>query len=128
MVFIAVAWALKAVAWRCNDTRAPVATAASAIGLPGGAVRTVEWPHTSENYVQKEMGYRVARKHAARLRRFVHGLAFAMPLACVLVMLSSYGVAAMAAGVAAVVFMIPGMLIERWLFFAEARHTASLYY
>ena len=35
---------------------------------------------------------------------------------------------AAARAVAAVVAMVPGMLVERWLFFAEAKHTASVYY
>jgi DMSO reductase anchor subunit len=28
----------------------------------------------------------------------------------------------------AILSMVPGVLTERWLFFAEARHTATLYY
>jgi len=32
------------------------------------------------------------------------------------------------ASLIAPVAMIPGLLIERWLFFAEAKHTVTLYY
>ena len=38
------------------------------------------------------------------------------------------GILAAVLSVAAVVTMVPGMLVERWLFFAEAKHTASVYY
>jgi sulfite dehydrogenase (quinone) subunit SoeC len=125
---IVLAWALKLAAWRRNDRLVPSTSANSATGLEGGDVRSIEWPHTAENYVLKEMGYRIARTHAARLRRFVHGLAFALPLVCTLLVLTSFGTGALVAAFAAVAFMVPGVLIERWLFFAEARHLARLYY
>ncbi len=91
-------------------------------------MRSIEWPHTEENYVLKEMGYRVARKHAKKLRLIVHALAFALPLTAIAVALASGGVLAIAASVVAVALQATGMLVERWLFFAEARHVVALYY
>ena len=88
----------------------------------------MEWPHTEENFVLKEMGYRVARKHAAKLRRIVQLCAFGVPLVATAAALALDGIPAAALAVAAVVAMVPGMLAERWLFFAEAKHTASVYY
>ncbi|MEJ8572571.1 dimethyl sulfoxide reductase anchor subunit family protein [Microbaculum marinum] len=125
---LAAGWALKLAAWRANDTRAPPVTAGRATGLGDGAVRSIEWPHTAENYVLKEMGYRVARKHARQLRRIAWICAFAVPLALVLVSLAAGGAAAIAAASAACVFAGLGLVVERWLFFAEARHVAALYY
>ena len=44
--------------------------AESATGLGGlGEVRLLDTPHTADNYLFTEMGYRIARKHAAKLRR-----------------------------------------------------------
>jgi DMSO reductase anchor subunit len=125
---IAVGWLWKLAAWRFNDRLAAPVTVNSATGLAGGEVRSIEWPHTEENYVLKEMGYRVARKHAARLRVFVQLCAFAFPLAgTAIVLLTDGGTAKTVAALAALVQMA-GVLAERWLFFAEARHTVTLYY
>lgn len=125
---IAIGWAWKIAAWRHNDRAPALATAGSATGLAGGTVRSIEWPHTEENYVLKEMGFRIARKHAARLRRLVHLLAFAVPLAASVLALVLPSYAAVTMAVVAVLSQAPGMLTERWLFFAEATHTVTLYY
>jgi DMSO reductase anchor subunit len=125
---IVAGWGWKVATWRHNDALVPRSTANSATGLKGGTVRSVEWPHTEENYVLKEMGFRVARKHAARLRLLVHLLAFALPLVAVLTSLLIAGGVGAAAAVVAVLAQMPGMLAERWLFFAEAKHTVTLFY
>ncbi len=91
-------------------------------------MRSIEWPHTEENYVLKEMGYRVARKHAAKLRVLVHLLAFALPLAATVAALAAGGPLGTLAAVVAILAQAPGMLVERWLFFAEAKHAVTLYY
>lgn len=124
-----LAWALKRGYWRFIDRTAGPATPASATGLKGlGPVRLFEAPATQESYVMREMGYRIARKHARRLRRLATGLAFALPLALTLAALLLPGpAAALAAGLAAL-SAAAGILIERWLFFAEARHAVTLYY
>jgi DMSO reductase anchor subunit len=128
-VVIAIGWAWKSAAWRRNDTMRPVATANSATGLGEGTVRSVEWPHTERNYVLKEMGYAIARKHATRLRGIVHLGAFAFPLLATLVALSlGSGAGAVIAAIAAVVVQAAALLVERWLFFAEATHVVTLYY
>jgi sulfite dehydrogenase (quinone) subunit SoeC len=128
LLAIVMSWIWKIATWRHNDAlRSPV-TLNSATGLKGGTVRSIEWPHTQENYVMKEMGYRVARKHARKLRLIVHALAFALPLVAIAVALLSGGALAVTASIVAVVVQTPGMLVERWLFFAEARHVVGLYY
>jgi len=115
--------------WRHIDRARAVSTAESATGLGAlGKVRLLEAPHSEENYLMKEMGYRIARKHAGKLRRMALGLAFAGPLALtILTLLLPAPVAAIAAVLAAVV-ALAGVLIERWLFFAEAKHSVALYY
>jgi DMSO reductase anchor subunit len=124
---IAVGWGWKFATWRHNDALVPSA-ANSATGLKEGTVRSIEWPHTEENYVLKEMGYRIARKHAAKLRRLVHLLAFAVPLAAIAVSFFASSRIGTAVAAIAVLAQAPGMLIERWLFFAEAKHAVTLYY
>jgi len=124
-----LAFLMKRRHWRFIDTSKSPATPETATGLHGlGDVRLLDAPHTNANYVQREMGYRIARAHAFRLRRFAFLAAFPVPWAIVLgTMESDYGVAVPAALVAVISGMI-GALCERWLFFAEAKHAAALYY
>lgn len=112
--------------WSAIDRAAPLLTAAQATGL-AGPVRLFEAPHSEENFILKEMGFRVARKHAARLRRIALLLGFALPFLLTAASLLSSLVAAPAAILAAL-SGTAGVLVERWLFFAEATHTVTLYY
>jgi DMSO reductase anchor subunit len=88
----------------------------------------LEAPHTSPNYLQQEMGYRVARKHAARLRAIALALGFAAPAGLSVLALLAGGWAAAGLAVVAALLAYLGVLIERWLFFAEAQHAVMLYY
>jgi len=103
-------------------------TAESATGLGPGRVRLLEAPHTQPNFVMREMGFRIARKHAVRLRRLCLLLAFAVPIAGLLATLAGGRGGALAGALVAAVSMCAGLLIERWLFFAEAEHVSMLYY
>jgi DMSO reductase anchor subunit len=88
----------------------------------------LEPPHTETNYLLDEMGFRVARRHAAKLRRHVWLLGFVgTVLLSVLALLAADAWASLLALLAAVSGMA-GVIIERWLFFAEATHTVTLYY
>ncbi|UCI07488.1 dimethyl sulfoxide reductase anchor subunit family protein [Mesorhizobium sp. B1-1-8] len=123
-----VGWGWKLATWRYNDRLEIATTANTATGLAGGVVRSIEWPHTEENYLLKEMGFRIARKHSAKLRRVTQGLAFALPALLLAVSLAlPWPFKAVLAALAAIV-QLAGMLVERWLFFAEAKHTVTLYY
>ena len=115
--------------WNSIDTGKSASTVASATGLGNlGTVRLFEAPHTEENYLLREMGFQVARRHAAKLRRISLALLFALPLLLTALTLVTAGAAAALAAVLACVSASVGVLIERWLFFAEAKHTVTLYY
>jgi DMSO reductase anchor subunit len=123
-------WLLKARAWSHIDAgRVPVSRN-DALGLPHSRlVHVFERPHTEANYLLKEMGYVVARKHARRLRR-VAVLHFALVpalLALPLWLLPHFDAAGPLLVLASVSALL-GTLVERWLFFAEARHLVTLYY
>jgi DMSO reductase anchor subunit len=123
-------WVWKIATWRRNDGLVAGTTLNSATGLKGGDVRSIEWPHTEENYLLKEMGFRVARKHARRLRIITQLLAFALPLVLLAATLWALDAPWLSAAFSlfAAVSQLAGMLVERWLFFAEAKHTVALYY
>ena len=126
---LALAAALKLGYWRFIDTTASASTPESATGLGAlGTVRLFEAPHTSENYLLKEMGFQIARKHAAKLRRIAFVLGFILPFVLLLASLALRGWPAILASLLAAVLGSAGVLVERWLFFAEARHAVTLYY
>ena len=118
------------VAWFDQDRReaASETTLATATGLgTNGTVRSFEPPHTGSNYLTDEMGFRVARKHAAVLKITALALAFILPVFFLLPISFDLGGTHVFAALA-VLSHIAGVLVQRWLFFAEAKHVVSLYY
>jgi sulfite dehydrogenase (quinone) subunit SoeC len=120
-VFLCAALVAKKLYWNTIDTEKHTHTISAATGLKGD-VRQWEVPHTNENFIQKEMGFVVARNHAQKLRRVVF---FALALALCAVLLSMLWPYA---SWLAVVFAGTAVIVERWLFFAEAQHVSGLYY
>jgi DMSO reductase anchor subunit len=119
---------LKIKYWKMLDQMPTNTSIESATGLGSiGKVHVLEKPHTSENYLQQEMGYQIARKHAEKLRKIVLitlfilpiifiGLTFLLPINAFLLTLTAVATATI------------GISIERWLFFAEAKHVVMSYY
>ncbi len=125
---LALCLLLKLFYWRAIDSDPGRYTIEEATGLGRiGPVRQWEVPHTSANFVMKEMGYRVARKHAEKLRSLVLA-ALALAGLCTVPSFFGAGVlATFAAGIAAAL-ALTAALVERWLFFAEAQHVVTLFY
>jgi DMSO reductase anchor subunit len=124
---LAASAALKWAYWLRIDGEAREHTIEGATGLGRlGKVRVLEQPHTEPNYIMREMGYRVARKHALTLRRLALVLGFGLPI--LLLLLSQARGLAVPGALLAALSMAVGLLMERWLFFAEAEHVSMLYY
>ncbi|MDN3567634.1 dimethyl sulfoxide reductase anchor subunit family protein [Paeniroseomonas aquatica] len=120
---------LKLAYWRMIDGGDPVATAESATSLGFiGKVRPLDPPHTESNYLLREMGFRIARKHAASLRTIVLVGGFAAPILLALLATQIGGGVALPALALGALLALAGLLVERWLMFAEATHTVTLYY
>jgi DMSO reductase anchor subunit len=129
VVALALAALGKLAYWRFIDSHRGVSTPESATGLGSiGKVKLFAAPHTEENYLLKEMGYRVARKHAVKLRLIALGLGFTLPAVLAFLAIYAPGWPAIVALLIATVGNAAGTLTERWLFFAEARHAVTLYY
>ena len=121
MLAIVIASVLKYVYWRMLERAKRTHTMAAATGL-GEGVRQWEVPHTSTNFIMKEMGYVVGRRHAIKLRVLMLIL---LNISFVLMYLASnwpwlsY-------------FAVPTIMlaawVERWLFFAQAEHVVGLFY
>lgn len=118
--------------WRHRlKTRPATSTAGTATGLGYlGQVKLFEPPHMTANYLTNEMGFKVARKHADKLFVIALVLGGALPviLMVALALFSLPTALAIAWAGAALACYSLGMLTERWLFFAEARHAVMSYY
>ena len=126
---LVAAWALKGRYWRGIDTARELHTVETATGLGAlGKVRLMDPPHSSENYLMRELGFKIARKHAQRLRRIAQMLGLFLPLVATAVMLQADGSLGILLAVIALVSGMIGIALERWLFFAQAKHTVQLYY
>jgi sulfite dehydrogenase (quinone) subunit SoeC len=119
---LAIVSLLKIFYWRAIDAAAPSFTTGQATGL-GAWVRQWEVPHTNVNFIQKEMGYVVARRHARKLRAIVF---LALAVAAVFAFLSVAATPWLSLPMAACALFAAA--VERWLFFAEAKHIVNLYY
>ena len=130
LLVLAFGAVMKSRYWTAIDTEPRTVTAEAATGLGAlGTVRPLDPPHTQPNFVMREMGYQVGRRHGAMLRRLVMVLLFAVPVLAMLTLLLDLpapvriAIAALAAISASI-----GVLTERWLFFAQAEHVVVVYY
>ncbi|WP_146588263.1 dimethyl sulfoxide reductase anchor subunit family protein [Puniceibacterium confluentis] len=125
MVLMLIAGGVQIWWWHRGDgaLRASGTTLGTATGLGGrGEVRAFEPPHTGTNYLLREMVYVVARRHVLKLRGLALILMLVLPVALLLLPFHHISAAL------AVLCHIAGVLISRWLFFAEAEHVVGLYY
>ncbi len=127
MAALVIAWSSKWAYWRSVGSGASDSTPATATGLEG-EVRMLDPAHTGENYLLKEMGYTVARRHAARIRRLALGFGLFLPVVLIAVAGGGSGPVTGLLQVLAALSVLAGVIAERWLFFAEATHTVMLYY
>lgn len=113
--------------WHAIDTAPLPFTRGAAVGLPQREAALFERPITESNYVTREMAFVLARKHARRLRGLALVLLVVAPVLCLLVgaLLAPLQPAAC---IVAALLALSGAFVERWLFFAEARHLVTLYY
>lgn len=127
-----VAFAAKLAYWRTAGDPTRALTLERAIGVregvrpPGMTVaqaRLFDAGHSQGTFLTHEFGFTLARKYANALRACALLLAFGIPAVA---FVADWRDAAVADVVAAACLL--GLLAERWLFFAEARHTVRLYH
>jgi sulfite dehydrogenase (quinone) subunit SoeC len=129
LVLLIFGLAVKIRYWSQLDEAPATSTSGTATGLGDlGEVRLLETPNTSANYLNTEMGFKVARKHAIKLRRITIVFGFALPLILVILAGLASGTPAILFSLLAAISMMVGVVTERWLFFAEAKHVVNLYY
>jgi DMSO reductase anchor subunit len=96
----------------------------SALGFTRATVRLLDVGHSSGTFLTDEFGYEVARAKLIWLRLLCVAGAFAVPLLLLMLVGTDSTVAALLALLTAFI----GVYVERWLFFAEARHVVNLYH
>ena len=113
--------------WRTLD-HLPTNTAGHATGLERiGGARAFESPATEESYLTREMAFLLARKHARKLRAIASVLFALLPFVLVGIAILRPGAQAWCASIAALA-CLAGLFVERWLFFAEAKHAVAAYF
>lgn len=128
LILTVIGAVIKFMYWGSVDRSESESNPGTATGLGTiGTVKQFEAPHTEDNWVMREMGFQIARKHAMKLRRFVGLLAFLVPALCLLAVVFNVSPALMMTWVAALSASV-GIVLERWLFFAEAKHVVGLFY
>ena len=127
LAFAVIAAGLKLSYWNALDA-APVNNAGHATGLErAGVVRAFEGPTTEGNYITREMAFVLARKHARALRRHALALLSGVPIIAIVLVLIWPSTQVWLAPLAAVACVL-GLFVERWLFFAQARHAVAAYF
>lgn len=100
-------------------------TIQTATGFTRAQVKLLDAGHTHGTFLTQEFGFQLARRHALALKIFVFAAGFGFPLFGLAGLLSEVNQVMVAlVGASAIL----GLLAERWLFFAEARHVVNLYH
>ncbi|HXH01045.1 MAG TPA: hypothetical protein VNI56_02485, partial [Xanthomonadaceae bacterium] len=113
--------------WRDIDRIGLPMRRGDAVGLPDREVTVFERPHTEASYITREMVFVMARRHARGLQLLAVVLLAVVPIVGALLAMSMPASPGLLSGIAAV-SALAGAFVERWLFFAQARHSVSLYY
>lgn len=98
----------------------------TATGFNRSTVRLLDVGHTAGTFLTDEFGYQAAPATLKLFRTLVYVLGFIIPLLFVLTQATG-GVNGMMLTVGTVIAFV-GIALERWLFFAEARHVVNLYH
>ena len=96
----------------------------SALGFTRATVRLLDVGHGSGTFLTDEFGFEVARAKLIWLRVLCVVCAFVLPI----LLLMLVGKDSTTAALLALMVAFVGVYIERWLFFAEARHVVNLYH
>lgn len=116
-----VAAVLAKLAWLRNAARESGPRIQSALGQPTAAqVKLLDAGHSHGTFLTNEFAFKLARTHAQRLKATFWVAAFGLPVLA----LAFFPDALLGAALAC----LAGLYAERWLFFAEARHTVNLYH
>lgn len=125
-LIVSIAAVLKAIYyfWIRDPGLSP--TINTATGLTRAKVKLLDTGHTHGTFLTQEFGYQLARSQATLLKVLVFVIGFGLPGLMMVWVFNAAGGQTLAL-VAAIAGLL-GAAMERWLFFAEARHVVNLYH
>lgn len=97
----------------------------TATGFTRARVRLLDAGHTHGTFLTEEFGFVLARRYITILRSLFFLVAFILPA---LLFAGVLGEASALTFMSAGALALLGILVERWLFFAEARHVVNLFH
>ena len=125
LIFLTVTGVVQVIYWIKGDSAflKSGTNMKSATGLgEKGTVRQFAPPHTGTNYLLNEFVYVVGRKHSVILRFCSLAMMIGIPVGILTVATNFW------MSICAALFHLIGVVIARWLFFAQAEHLVGLYY
>lgn len=125
-LILSIAAVLKAIYYFWISSPGLGPTINTATGLTRAKVKLLDTGHTHGTFLTEEFGFQIARQKAGMLKLVVFVLGFALPGLMLVWVFNQQG--GQVAAIVAVVTGIVGAAVERWLFFAEARHVVNLYH
>ncbi|MFL2549919.1 MAG: dimethyl sulfoxide reductase anchor subunit family protein [Gammaproteobacteria bacterium] len=128
LLFIVLAFVLKALYYFSIRTpRHNIGQATNAaIKLKDTKVRLLDVGHTGGTFLTDEFGYKVAEKKLFRVKLFSMIGGFLIPF--LLIYIHSFIYESLVICFMAIFLAFLGMVAERWLFFAQAKHVVNLYH
>ncbi|OGU20847.1 MAG: DMSO reductase [Hydrogenophilales bacterium RIFOXYD1_FULL_62_11] len=125
-LILSIAAVLKAIYYFWISSPGLGPTINTATGLTRAKVKLLDTGHTHGTFLTQEFGFQLARQKAGLLKVVVFVLGFALPGLMLVWVFNQQG--GQGAAIVAVVTGVIGAAVERWLFFAEARHVVNLYH
>ncbi|MEW6119914.1 MAG: DmsC/YnfH family molybdoenzyme membrane anchor subunit [Pseudomonadota bacterium] len=125
-LIVSIAAVLKAIYYFWIRSPGLTPTINTATGLTRAKVKLLDTGHTHGTFLTQEFGYQLARRKAGLIKSLVFIVGFGLPGVMMVWVFEQQG-GAIAALVAALAGLV-GAAMERWLFFAEARHVVNLYH
>lgn len=119
------AWAVRMAALRRNATLVPKSTLQSATGIRSTKLRQTSMGMSAGAFNTREFFHGRTLAVLKQVKTACIVLAFALPS---LLLLWAQTGAGTAPWLLALLLQAPGLLAERWFFFAQARHPQNLYY
>ena len=125
LVLTLAAWATRMLALRRNAGIRHRSTLQSATGIQAPQLLQKSMGMSAGSFNTREFFHHASRAAIARVRMALVLLGFALPALLALIALFTGGVLPW---LAAVLVQAPGLVADRWFFFAQAKHPQNLYY
>jgi DMSO reductase anchor subunit len=125
-LIVSIAAVLKAIYYFWIRSPGLTPTINTATGLTRAKVKLLDTGHTHGTFLTQEFGFQIARQKAGLLKIVVFVVGFAVPGLMLVWVFNQQG--GHTAAIVAALAGLAGAAVERWLFFAEARHVVNLYH